>query len=193
MSHYIIPGVVAVVVIVLLVLIIRTRNNFVTLRNRVRNQFSQVDVQLKRRYDLIPNLLETAKGYAMFEKAALEAVVKARAAAMAASGFRETITTNEALTRSLRQLLAVGENYPELKANNNFMQVQEELSETENKISVARQFYNDTAYKYNNAIELFPANLVAGLCGFKPSPFWETAEAERQNVTISAGDIGKIG
>lgn len=189
MGGYIVIGIIVLAVLAVLIMAVRTRNHFVTLRNRVRNQTAQIDVQLKRRYDLIPNLLETAKGYAGFERSTLEAVVKARQSAMAAQDFDKAIAANQKLSTALRQLLVVSEAYPELKANSNFMQLQNELAETENKIAMSRQFYNDTVMKYNNAIELFPASLVAGLCGFGAIPFWEAEEAERANITIKAGEM----
>lgn len=189
MGGYIVIGIIVLAVLAVLIMAVRTRNHFVTLRNRVRNQTAQIDVQLKRRYDLIPNLLETAKGYAGFERSTLEAVVKARQSAMAAQDFDKAIAANQKLSTALRQLLVVSEAYPELKANSNFMQLQNELAETENKIAMSRQFYNDTVMKYNNAIELFPASLVAGLCGFGVMPFWEAEEAERANITIKAGEM----
>lgn len=189
MGGYIVIGIIVLAVLAVLIMEVRTRNHFVTLRNRVRNQTAQIDVQLKRRYDLIPNLLETAKGYAGFERSTLEAVVKARQSAMAARDFDKAIAANQKLSTALRQLLVVSEAYPELKANSNFMQLQNELAETENKIAMSRQFYNDTVMKYNNAIELFPASLVAGLCGFGAMPFWEAEEAERTNITIKAGEM----
>lgn len=189
MGGYIVIGIIVLAVLAVLIMAVRTRNHFVTLRNRVRNQTAQIDVQLKRRYDLIPNLLETAKGYAGFERSTLEAVVKARQSAMAAQDFDKAIAANQKLSTALRQLLVVSEAYPELKANSNFMQLQNELAETENKIAMSRQFYNDTVMKYNNAIELFPASLVAGLCGFDAMPFWEAEEAERANITIKAGEM----
>lgn len=175
--------------LIVLVLIIKIRNNFVTLRNRVKNQMAQIDVQLKRRFDLIPNLLETAKGYACFEKSTLESVVKARTSAMAASDFDQVIAANDKLSSALRQLLAVSEAYPDLKANRNFMQLQNELAETENKIALSRQFYNDTVLKYNNAIQLFPASLIAGLCSFREISYWEAQESERENISIKAEDM----
>lgn len=176
-------------VVVLLIAAVKARNRFVTLRNRVKNQFAQIDVQLKRRYDLIPNLLETAKGCANFERSTLEAVVKARQGALAAADIDQALAANGKLSAALHRLLAVSEAYPELKANANFMQLQSELAETENKIALSRQFYNDTVLKYNNAIELFPASLIAGLCGFSSMPFWDAEEAERETVSIKAEDM----
>lgn len=189
MGTFIVIGVILLIVLVILVVIIKTRNNFVTLRNRVKNQMAQIDVQLKRRYDLIPNLLETAKGYANFERSTLEAVTRARMNAMSATNFDQVVSANQDLSNALHHFLAVGEAYPDLKANSNFMQLQNELTETENKIALSRQFYNDIVFKYNNAIELFPASLVAGLCGFQPMSFWEAAETERGSISISSDDM----
>lgn len=189
MGKYIVIGIIVLVVLLIIAAIIKTRNSFVTLRNRVKNQMAQVDVQLKRRYDLIPNLLETAKGYAGFEKSTLEAVVQARSNAMAAKDFDKTVAANQELSSVLGRLMVVSEAYPELKANTNFMQLQNELTETENKISLSRQFYNDTVFKYNNAIEMFPASLLAGMFGFHPMSFWEVNETERKSISIKAEDM----
>lgn len=180
------PIIIAVVVVILLIYIVSTANRFVQLRNRVENQKSQIDVQLKRRYDLIPNLIETAKGYANFEKSTLEAVTQARGNAVNAKDFKDEMAENAKLTNALQRFIAVSENYPDLKANTNFMQLQNELSSTEDKISKARQFYNDTVLKYNNAIEMIPANIVAGLFGHRKKPFLEAAESEREAIRISA-------
>ena len=139
-GKYIVIGGAVLIVAVIFLVIIKTRNGFVVLQNRVKNQLAQIDVQLKRRYDLIPNLLETAKGYANFERSTLEAVVKARQSAMAAADFDQAAAANGKLQAALRRLFAVSEAYPELKANANFMQLQSELSDTENKIALSRQF-----------------------------------------------------
>lgn len=189
MGVYIVIALIGLAILAILVMAVKTRNHFVTLKNRVKNQMAQIDVQLKRRYDLIPNLVETAKGYAGFERSTLEAVVKARQSAMAAQDFDQAVAANQNLSAALRQLLVVSEAYPELKANSSFMQLQNELTETENKIALSRQFYNDTVMKYNNAIELFPASLIAGLCGFRSMCFWEAQEAERGLISIRSGDM----
>lgn len=189
MGKFIVLGAVVLVVLAILIVVIKMRNSFVTLRNRVKNQMAQIDVQLKRRYDLIPNLLETAKGYAGFERSTLEAVVKARASAMSAKDFDKVVAANQELSAAIRQFIAVGEAYPDLKANNNFMQLQNELTETENKIALSRQFYNDTVYKYNNSIELFPASLIAGGFGFQSMSYWEAEEAERSSISFKAADM----
>lgn len=180
--------VIVAVVLVLLILIylISTRNKFVVLKNRMEDQRAQIDVQLKRRYDLIPNLLETAKAYAGFEKSTLESVTQARVNAVNAKDLSDEIAANAKLTSALQRFIAVSESYPELKANTNFIQLQNELSATEDKIAKARQFYNDTVLKYNNGIELFPANIAAGIFGYKKQAFLETADSERKAVKISA-------
>ena len=157
-------------------------NALVQLRNRVKNAWSQIDVQLKRRYDLIPNLVETVKGYKIHERETLEAVTKARQIAIAASGgAADQARAENMLTQTLRSLFAVVENYPDLKANQNFLALQEELTSTENKIGFARQYYNDEVLRLNNKIEMFPSNMIAGMFNFKRSEFFEVGEAaERQ-------------
>jgi len=173
------------VVILLVIWVIYGYNGLVVLRNRVRNQWSQVDVQLKRRFDLIPNLVETVKGYAAHEKETLEAVMAARSRAVNAGTVEEAAHTNGELSKALSRLLAVSENYPDLKANANFMELQNTLSDTENKIALARQFYNDTVMKYQNKRETFPTNLLAGLFRFKEEPYFKADETERENVKVT--------
>ena len=155
-----------VIVILLAVFLISVYNSLVQLRQRVQNAWAQVDVQLKRRYDLIPNLVGAVKGYAQHEKATLEGVTQARNMAMNAGNIQEQMQAENMLSGALRSLFAVADAYPELKANTNFMQLQAELTDTESKIAFARQFYNDTVQKFNTKIELFPTNLVAGMLGF---------------------------
>jgi LemA protein len=155
-------------------------NNLVQLRNRVKNSYAQIDVQLKRRNDLIPNLVETVKGYAAHEKGVLEEVTKARTGVMNASNIQETSEADNQLTGALKTLFAVAENYPELKANSNFQQLQSELSETEDKISYSRQFYNDTVLKYNNACQTFPSSMLARLFGFSQEEFFKAPDAEKE-------------
>lgn len=173
-----------VVLIIAIIFIVGTMihmyNNLVGLRNRVKNSYAQIDVQLKRRNDLIPNLVETVKGYASHEKGVFEEVTKARANVMNASSVEEVSAADNQLTGALRSLFAVAENYPELKANSNFQQLQTELSETEDKISYARQFYNDVVMKYNNACQQFPSSIMARIFGFKEENFFEAPEAERE-------------
>lgn len=154
-------------------------NRLVQLRNRVDNSWAQVDVQLKRRYDLIPNVVETVKGYASHERETLEAVVEARNAAQAAEGPQAQAEAENVLTDALRRLFALAEAYPELRAAPNFAELQTQLAETENRIAVARQIYNDSVLTYNNAVQTVPTNLVAGLTGFRVRPFFEAgAEAD---------------
>ncbi len=182
------PMLIAVVAVVVLVgaFVASNYNKFVVLKNRVKDQEAQINVQLKRRYDLIPNLIETAKGYAMFEKSTLEAVISARAKATAATSTSDSLAANEEISRSVGQIFALGEAYPELKANQNFLQLQQEFSATEDKIAKARQFFNDSVLKYNNAIALFPANLAASVLGYKEMPFLAVAEAEQAAVKVGA-------
>ncbi|MCU0232351.1 MAG: LemA family protein, partial [Acidobacteria bacterium] len=172
-------GLVVLVVLGLIaVFLVGLYNGLVRARNEVKNAWSQIDVQLKRRHDLIPNLVETVKGYAGHERGTLEAVVKARQQAIAASGdTAEAIKAENALSQTLRSLFAVAEAYPDLKANQNFLALQEELASTENKIGFARQYYNDSAMRYKNRIEVFPSNLFANAFGFAPEPFFQV-EAE---------------
>ncbi len=153
-------------VVLLLVFIIGTYNSLVRLRQRVQNSWSQVDVQLKRRYDLIPNLVNAVKGYAQHEKGTFETVTQARNMALAAGNVKEQSQAENMLSGALKSLFAVAEAYPELKANTNFLQLQGELSDTESKIAFARQFYNDTVQKFNTKLEIFPNNLFAGMLGF---------------------------
>jgi LemA protein len=162
--------------------VIGTYNVFVGLRNQVNNAWSQIDVQLKRRHDLIPNLVETAKGYVKHERGTLEAVTNARAQAMGAKTVAEAAKAEGALGDALSKFMLVVENYPDLKANQNFLVVQEELSSTENKIAFARQAYNDQAMFFNNKIQMFPSNFVAGIFSFTKRDFFEVSAAEEREV-----------
>jgi LemA protein len=157
-------------------------NSLVTLRNQTENGWKQIDVQLKRRHDLIPNLVSTVKGYMEFEQGTLEKVISARNAAVGATGVADSAAKEGALTGALSRLFALAENYPTLKANENVRQLQEELSATENKISFARQFFNDIATRFNIAQQVFPGNIVAGIFGFKPSELFEITEAAERDV-----------
>lgn len=161
-------------------------NSLVSHRNRVRNAWSQIDVQLKRRYDLIPNLVETCKGYMKYEKEVLENVTKARTQAInVTGGTLEKAKAENFLTQTLRSLFAVVENYPELKANQNMLALQEELTSTENKISFARQHYNDEVMRLNTMIEKFPQNIIASIFGFKKEEFFEVeVPEERRGVKV---------
>ena len=181
---YIIIGVVVVLLIIFLILY----NGLVRLRNQVKNAWAQIDVQLKRRYDLIPNLVETAKGYMKHERETLEAVTNARnlAQQLSSAGAGERAKAEGELSSVLSRLLAVVENYPDLKANQNFLALQEELASTENKISFSRQYYNDSVLRYNNQTQMFPSNIVASMTGFKASEFFEvTLAAEREAPKVS--------
>lgn len=158
-----------VVLIALFAFGIGTYNKLIDLRNRVKNAWAQIDVQLKRRADLIPNLVETVKGYASHESGTLEKVIQARNQAIGASSPQERAQAENQLSGALRQLFALSESYPDLKANTNFMQLQTQLEQTEDKISYMRQSYNDVVQMYNTAIQQFPANIVAGITGFTPA------------------------
>ncbi len=172
-------------------------NGLVTLRNRYKNAFSQIDVQLKRRYDLIPNLVETAKGYMKHEKETLEAVVNARNAAFSASqkaaadptdpeAMKKLLSSESQLNGAMSRLMMLAEAYPDLKANQNMLALQEELTSTENKVAFARQSYNDTVMTYNNAREVFPSSVVAGVFNFAPATLFEVdSEEERKAVKVS--------
>jgi len=175
-----------IVIVVLAFIVISMYNRLVVLRNRIENAWSQIDVQLKRRADLIPNLVETVKGYAAHEKEVFQKVTEARAALVHAEGVREQAEANNMLTGALKTLFAVAENYPDLKANQNFMMLQEELSGVEGKIAYARQFYNDTVLKYDNMREKFPTNIIAGMFGFGEREYFAVAEeGEREPVKVS--------
>jgi len=174
--------VIAAVVLLVILYVIGTYNVFVGLRNQVDNAWSQIDVQLKRRHDLIPNLVETAKGYVKHERGTLEAVTNARAQAMGAKTVAESAKAEGALGDALSKFMLVVENYPDLKANQNFLVVQEELSSTENKIAFARQAYNDQAMFFNNRIQMFPSNAVAGMFGFTKRDFFEVSATEEREA-----------
>jgi len=165
--------------------VILTYNGLVTLRNQLENAWSQIDVQLKRRYDLIPNLVEAVKDYMEYEQDVLTKVTEARAKAVSAQGPAEQAQADNMLTRALRSLFAVVENYPELKANENVLKLQEELTSTENRISFSRQFYNDTVMRFNTRLQTFPTNLIAGMLSFTAREFFETGDdAEREPVKV---------
>jgi LemA protein len=178
--------VLGVLVLLVIVLVIGMYNALVQLRNQVDNAWSQIDVQLKRRHDLIPNLVETAKGYMKHERETFEAITKARAAAMGAKNVSEASQAEGMLGEALSKFMLVVENYPDLKANQNFMQVQEELTSTENKIAFSRQNYNDQVLFFNNKIQMFPSNIIAGMFGFGKRDFFEVkTEAEREVPKVS--------
>jgi len=176
------------IVVVLAIVLWTLYNGLVRLRNQVKNAWAQIDVQLKRRYDLIPNLVETAKGYMKHERETLEAVTKARnlAQQVSSAGAGERAKAEGELSSALSRLLAVVERYPDLKANQNFLALQEELTSTENKISFSRQYYNDSVLRYNNQTQVVPSNIVAGMFGFKTGEFFEvTLAAEREAPKVS--------
>ena len=182
--------IVLVLVVIVIGIVVGMYNGLVKLRNAVKNAWAQIDVQLKRRHDLIPNLVETVKGYKNFERETLEAVTKARNVALQASssgaGVAERGKAEGELSGALARLMVVVERYPELKANQNFLALQEELTSTENKIGFSRQYYNDSVLKYNNQTQMFPSSIIAGMFNFKSGEFFEvTAEAERQAPKVS--------
>jgi LemA protein len=173
--------VILVIIVVLGLVVMSIYNGLVRGRNEVKNAWSSIDVQLKRRYDLIPNLVEIVKGYAGHERQTLEAVVKARQQAVSfTGGVEDRAKVENALTSTLRSLFAVAESYPELKANQNFLSLQEELAGTENKIGFSRQYYNDTAMRYKNRVEMFPSNIIAGMFNFKAEPFFQMEEPKER-------------
>ena len=176
-SSWIILG----VVVVLVLFVITTYNGLVTLRQRVNQSFADIDVQLKQRHDLIPNLVETVKGYAAHERGTLEAVVQARNAAVTAQGPAQQAAAENALTGALRQIFALQEAYPNLKANENFQQLQAELTDLENKIAASRRFFNNAVQEYNTGIQRFPAAMFAGMLGFTEKQFFDLG-TERQTV-----------
>jgi LemA protein len=175
--------VLGLVVLVVLYVIVQY-NALVRLRNRIESAWSQIDVQLQRRYDLIPNLVETVKGYAAHEKGVLEGVTQARARAIDANGPAQQAQAENMITSALKSLFAVAEAYPDLKANENFLALQEELSGTEGKIAYARQFYNDSVQSYNTKIQSFPSNLVAGPFGFREREYFEADDTNRGPVQV---------
>lgn len=157
-------------------------NSLIGLKNQVKNAWSQIDVQLKRRHDLIPNLVETAKGYMKHERETFETITKARSTAMGAQGVGEKAKAESALSGAMNKFFLVVENYPDLKANQNFLAVQEELTSTENKIAFARQSYNDQVLPFNNKIQMFPSNIIAGVFNFKTQEFFEVEGQEEKAV-----------
>jgi LemA protein len=174
-----------VVVAVLVIWVVGSYNRLIAMRNQVANGWRQIDVQLKRRHDLIPNLVNTVRGAMDFERDTLTAVMDARAKALGASGPADAAQKEGQLSQALGRLLAVAENYPALKSNENVKMLQEELSATENKVGFARQFYNDIATKFNTAQQVFPTNIFANMLGFKPSELFElTEQAERDVPTV---------
>ena len=183
MSIIIVIAVVAVIGLYVMV----TYNSLVGLKNKVDNGWAQIDVQLRRRYDLIPNLVETVKGYASHERATLEAVITARNVAMSASGTADQAAAENMITGALKSVFALSEAYPDLKANENFLNLQEELTGTEGRIAYARQFFNDMVLKFNTKIQTFPANLIARRLGFTEREYFEVEDTARGPVQVDFG------
>lgn len=172
------------IVVVIILWVVMTYNSLVSLRNRVRDSWGQIDVQLKRRFDLIPNLVETIKGYTKHESETLENVIKARNTYLTATLPEDQMKADGELTQAINKLFALTESYPDLKANTNFMELQSELKETENKVAMSRQFYNDIVMQYNNKVEMVPSNIIAGIFNFKKETYFEAAKEERENVKV---------
>jgi LemA protein len=173
-----------IVIAVVVIYTIAVYNSLVGKRNKVKNSWSQIDVQLKRRFDLIPNLVETVKGYAAHERQTLEAVTATRTKFMSAATPEEMMKANSELSHLLSRLFAVAEAYPDLKANTGFVELQGELSKTEDKISFSRQFYNDVVMEYNNAVQMFPTSIIAGIFDFKQEAFFQIDEDEKQTPQV---------
>jgi LemA protein len=176
--------VIVVIILLVIVYLVAAYNGLIRRRNQIENAWSQIDVQLKRRHDLIPNLVETVKGYAEHEKSTLDAVIQARNAAVAAPTPSATAAAEGQLTGALRQLFALGEAYPDLKANQNFLALQEELSATEGRVAYARQFYNDSVLEYNNKLQQFPTVYYAKILDFQRREYFETDEAARDTPVV---------
>ena len=176
--------IVLAILVLLLLYVIVSYNSLVRVRNRTDDSWSQIDVQLRRRYDLIPNLVETVKGYAAHERQTFEAVTQARTQGLNAQGVAEQAQAENMITGALKSLFAVAEAYPELKANQNFLALQEELTATEGRISYARQFYNDTVLKLNTKVQTLPTNILAGMFGFKTREYFEADDTSRGPVTV---------
>lgn len=172
-------AIIGAILVIIILWIARTYNHLVSFSVRVDNSWAQVDVQLKKRFDLIPNLVETVKGYASHEKSTFEEVTKWRSAAMNAKTPEETMENNAKLSRAIANLFATVEQYPDLKANQNFLDLQDQLKEIESKIAFARQFYNDTTMKYNEYIMRFPSNIIASLFRFNQKKYFEVAESDK--------------
>ena len=177
---YVVIGVVALIGFWLLI----TFNSLISLRNRVKEAWSQIEVQLKRRSSLIPNLVETVKGYAKHEKEVFENVTKARSALMGASDPGHKAAANDMLTGALKSLFAVAEDYPDLKASENFKELQQEISDTETKVAASRQFYNTNVLDLNNSLEMFPSSLVGSMFGFKREEFFKATEEEKKDIEV---------
>ena len=177
--------IIGAIVLILVIWFFATYNKLISLRNKKDDQWSQIEVQLKRRADLIPNVVETVKGYAKHEKGTFEEVIKARNTYVSAKTPEEEMKASGAVTEALSKLFALSENYPELKANQNFLSLQNDLKDTEDKISYARQFYNDSVLTYKNKVEMVPSNIVANMTGFKKASFFETDEKDKEAPKVS--------
>ena len=186
MNGTVIACIVVGIVLFTIAYIIKEYNGFIVLKNRVENQGSQIDVQLKRRADLIPNLIETTKGYANFERETLTTVTKLRNTMLNASNTDEAYQANVELNHTLARIMAISEKYPELKANANFLRLQDELSDTEDKIAKARQFYNDVVSKYNTQIMLFPKSIIANMFGFRKNALLEASMSEKESIKMDS-------
>jgi len=176
--------IIGIIVVVIIIAIVIIYNGLVGARNKVKNAWSQIDVQLKRRIDLIPNIVETVKGYAGHEKGVFTEITEARAGLMNAKSVKEVETANNQITSALKTLFAVAENYPDLKASSNFQDLQNKLSETEDKIAYSRQFYNDTVLMYNNKCQMFPSNIFASIFNFNEADFFEANETDRAAPSV---------
>lgn len=177
--------IIGAIILILIIWFIATYNKLISLRNKKDDQWSQIEVQLKRRADLIPNVVETVKGYAKHEKETFEEVIKARNTYVSAKTPEEEMKASGVVTEALSKLFALSENYPDLKANQNFLSLQADLKDTEDKISYARQFYNDSVLTYNNKVEMVPSNIVANMTGFKKASFFETDEKDKETPKVS--------
>jgi len=171
--------IVLIILVIVALYVVGLYNSLVRLRNQVRNAWAQIDVQLKRRHDLIPNLVEVVKDYMSYEQETLQKVIQARNMAMSAQGVADTSKAENILTGALKSLFALVESYPDLKANQNVMKLQEELTSTENKIAFARQYYNDSAMRQNNRTQMFPSNIIANSFGFKQEQYFEVPEEDK--------------
>jgi len=176
--------IVLAIIVIIFLWVISVYNGLIKTRNRTKEAWSDIDVQLKRRYDLIPNLVETVKGYATHERELFEKVTQARANAIGAQGMKEKVVAENALSNTLKSLFAVAESYPDLKASVNFLELQRELTDTEDKVQAARRFYNTNVMELNTQIESFPANTIASILGFKQMELFEIAEAQKEPVSV---------
>lgn len=176
--------IIGVIIVLIIGFIVTNYNALIQLRNKVRDQFSQIDIQLQKRADLIPNLVETVKGYAKHESETLEGVIKARNTYLSANTVDEKLEASNQMSSALNRLMAVVESYPDLKANTSFLDLQAQLKDIEDKISYARQFYNDSVLAYNNKCEMIPSNIIASLFHFEKAKFFEASEEDRKNVKV---------